>query len=211
MIYRTACVLCIAALLHSAPAVAQWRVESSKDPMTDEVARFASVSNKTATLYLYERDGEFIAGFRFHRGSFKTIHYDPKQIAVRVDKNEAQHINYTAWEPDRIFFKTDVDLLDEFTSGSVLRVQYRSNRHTSSIEVFSLAGATNALRAALPSYMPKAGREKMTRVELDKLPPEERAKAELYMKDCPKVWAKYRARERITGQPQLWQGCSGAY
>lgn len=131
-----------------APAVADWRVETQKNAMTDKVTRFARVENNEAVFYLWkDKDGdyEWKGGFIL-KSAWHTIGYEPDEIMVRVDKNESVKIDTFGWEPDRVFFRIENNLIDQFSEGKFLRVQYPASRATRAVTAFTLRGFHKAIK-----------------------------------------------------------------
>lgn len=72
----------------TAPAAAQWRIESETDALTDEVRTIATTENAEGfTLSLYRLDGQVWALFALPRGSLDVLAGDHLPT-YRVDKYE---------------------------------------------------------------------------------------------------------------------------
>ena len=199
------------ALFISTAAQGAWIVTTHKDEMTDEKQRFAKVRNSIATFYLYEESAHaFTAGLRVG-GRSELIHYEPRAISVRVDKNPAHVIGFSSWEPRVVFIDLPLTLVDELISGKSLKVQYPSSRNGTVVETFDLVGAKKAIMAVLDTYKTPAQRDAdMAAIERDNAGDvaERKTRAQ---RECPDVWQKYLAAEVRYGQPQMWQGCFAVY
>lgn len=199
------------ALLVSTAAQGAWIVTVQKDEMTDEKRRFAEVSNSNAILYIYEASAHtFTAGLRV-RNRAELIHYEPKTVGVRIDKNPVHIIEFNSWEPRVVFIDLPLTLVDQLISGKSLKVQYPSSRHGTVVETFDLAGAKKAIMAVLDTYKTPAQRDAdMAAIERDNAGDvaERKTRAQ---RECPDVWQKYLAAEARYGQPQMWQGCFAVY
>jgi len=196
------------------PALAAgWKTYTQTDKMTDAKTVIATVDNGRAALYIWEDNGNFQVAFELN--SRGTIHYQPKEIGLRVDKREAIFLNLNKWTPKRVFFDLNGEQVDELISGKTLLIQYYSDPRMTRTETFSLAGSTKAIRRALPSYRTPSERDSDVAAEKVRATQNaneaERRMAEEALKECPTVWMKVKENEKRTGRPQLWQGCKGAY
>lgn len=199
------------AMAASLSAHAAWQVESQKDQMTDEKRRFAKVASKTAVFYIYESGPHDYTGALQPLGRFDMIHFEPKHLMLRVDRNPAVRAEFSSWEPGVVFVSIPRTFIDQLVAGQAFRVQYPKSANTTTVEVFSLAGAAKTIKTALPSYRtPSQRTESLKKVEAqigrEMAERERRAQAE-----CPDVWQKYQAAEARYGQPQMWQGCQATY
>jgi len=200
---------------------AQWKQETKKDEMTDKQTKVAYVSNGNASFFLYEdKSGIIVGGFRLLK--FSQIHYKPKEISIRVDSNKPHNIKFQAWEPKLIYFYVEDLLIDEVIGGKSIKIQYPKSEYTTTIETFSSIGAAIPIRASLPTYRTadirkkemedRATKQAAKKKELESIREQlSRENAEKRIKECPDVYQQFLALERRTGQPQLWQGCAGAY
>lgn len=177
---------------------AGWAVTAKQDEMTDQTDRYAGVRIDGASFYLYEEGPQrFVAGFR----SRQIIHYEPRSITLRVDKNPAVTVPFTAWEPRIVFVRVPIRVVDQIMAGKTLKVQFPVSSNLTEVKTFTLSGAAGAIKTALPSYKPLSERTPSN------LSP---AMVEA-LKTCPDVVQDFHDMELRYGTPQLWQGCDGAY
>jgi len=194
-----------------------WTTFTKSDEMTDEKITFASVDNATSSFFIYtQNNGSYIGGFWLIGKGFSQIHYEPKLLKFRVDKNEPYEIAISSWEPRKVYFDLTnyIYLIDELMNGKNLLVQYPTSTTQSKIEKFSLQGSTIALKKALLDYSNKLNDAKnykaahdeheASRIESEKLIRE--ANDEYREKNCPEQWHKHKEEVEKYG-PKEFPGC----
>jgi hypothetical protein len=146
---------------------AEWRANTTTDPMTDERTTFAEVRNANSKFFLYTQENSYwkedsdlypryryIGCFVLTGNNFSQIHYEPKVISVRVDKNRLVNMFFTSWEPRIVYFDMTKErrLIEEMKKGKELLVEYPISRNQRKIERFSLTGSAIAMKKALIGY-----------------------------------------------------------
>lgn len=148
--------------LHAA-AHAGWRTQTQRDSMTDGQIVFAVADAGPAQLLIYENEGRFAGALRMVKPR-QYIHYEPKRIGLRVDRNPAIFLETYSWEPLTTFFDVPVEVIDQMRAGTLLRVAYPVSRNYSQELVVPLSGSGGVLKKALASYKDPATREKDARL-----------------------------------------------
>ncbi len=132
----------------------EWTTFTNTDEMTDKKTVFASIENDGSSFFVYtDKKRKYIGGFLLI-GYSHQIHYEPKLIMMRVDKNEPYTIAIGTWEPRKIYFDLTyyTRLTDEIMRGKALVIQYPVSRTTKKVQKFSLKNSEEMIKKALINY-----------------------------------------------------------
>lgn len=148
---KTITLALLASMFFTVSANAAWLESKSVSQITDEVTLYASVSSKGARFFMYDgASGKIIGGLIAKR--FNQIHYDPKRIIIRIDKNDTHYIEYDSWEPRQIYFDITSDIIDEMMAGKKMIISYPKSSLSSKIESFDLKKSSKIIRKTIKNY-----------------------------------------------------------
>jgi len=202
-------------------AHAGWYTSATTNQMTDEKSYFANVKSKdkSALFFMYGGGyGRFTGSLQLLK-RFRQINHTPKNIVIRIDKNPTHRIPFAVWEPQKVYFKLPVEVIDEISSGKKLLIQYSVSRSSALVETFTLNGSSKAIKKALTNYEPlRNGETRKQKIQskqkaadeaLDKREAEYERKTQTEaMVNCPGEYKEHKKLEKEYGRPQMWRGCS---